>query len=47
MAITRENFKKLQTKVLELGFEYQRMSSCGKEEYNEICELVNVEKYIE
>ena len=47
MVITKENFKKLQDKVLELGFDYQRMSSSGKEEYNEICDLVDVEKYIE
>lgn len=45
--ITLANFKKLQTKVLELGFEVQRMSQSGKEEYNEICDLVNVEKYEE
>jgi len=45
--ITKTQFKKLQEKVLELGFEYQRMSSSGKDEYNEICDLVNVEKYIE
>lgn len=45
--ISTKGFKKLQEKVFELGFEYQRMSSSGKEEYNEICELVNVEKYEE
>ena len=45
--ITKKRFEKLQEKVLELGFEFQRMSSSGKEEYNEICDLVNVEKYIE
>tara|TARA_R110000772_G_scaffold219593_2_gene330145 strand:- start:884 stop:1024 length:141 start_codon:yes stop_codon:yes gene_type:complete len=45
--ITSAKFKELQTKVLELGFEFQRMSSSGKEEYNEICDLVNVEKYEE
>jgi|DEB0MinimDraft_12_1074336.scaffolds.fasta_scaffold02532_11 hypothetical protein len=45
--MTPAKLKKLQNKVLELGFEFQRMSSSGKEEYNDICELVGVEKYIE
>lgn len=37
--------KKLQDKVLDLGWDCQRMSSSGVETYNEICDLINIERY--
>jgi hypothetical protein len=33
--------------ILDLGWECQRMSSSGVEEYNEICRILDIEEYTE
>jgi len=35
-----EEIKKL---VLDLGWDYDRMSGCGQETYDELCKVLNIE----
>ena len=38
---------RLRDLILDLGWECQRMSSSGVEEYNEICRILDIEEYTE
>ena len=39
----RALLEQLKELIVDLGWEYDRMSSSGKESYDEICEIVGVE----
>ena len=39
----RALLEQLKELIVDLGWEYDRMSSSGKESYDEICEMVGVE----
>lgn len=36
--------EKVQELILDLGWEFDRMSSCGKDTYNELCSMFNIEE---
>jgi hypothetical protein len=41
--ITQEMLETLQHLVYDLGFDYERMSRSGKEIYDELCEVLNID----
>jgi len=41
--ITQEMLETIQGLVYDLGFDYERMSRCGKEIYDDLCEVLNVD----
>lgn len=36
--------KKIIEMILDLGWEFDRMSSSGQETYNELCKILNIEQ---
>jgi len=38
-----KDIKQIQTLVANLGWDYDRMSGSGKETYEELCEILNIE----
>ena len=36
--------KKIIEMILDLGWEFDRMSSSGEETYNELCKILNIEQ---
>lgn len=36
--------KKLLELIVDLGWEFDRMSSSGQESYNELCKMLNIEQ---
>ena len=43
MSLNNLSLEQLKELIVDLGWEYDRMSSSGKESYDEICEMVGVE----
>jgi hypothetical protein len=41
--ITQEMLETMQRLVYDLGFDYGRMSRNGKEIYDELCEVLNID----
>lgn len=41
--ITQEMLETMQRLVYDLGFDYPRMSRSGKEIYDELCEVLNID----
>lgn len=35
--------EKIQELVADLGWDYDRLSSCGQKTYNQLCNLLNIE----
>jgi hypothetical protein len=41
--ITKEMLETIQGLLYDLGFDYERMSRSGKEIYDELCKVLNVD----
>ena len=42
--ITQKQFKQVIEKILDLGWDYDRMSSSGKQVYNEILTILGIKR---
>ena len=36
--------QKIEQLIVDLGWEFDRMSSCGQESYNELCNMLGIEE---
>ena len=41
--MTKTKLEKIEDLVYDLGWDYDRMSSCGRETYDKLCDLLGVQ----